>query len=202
MHLTHPLHRSEFLTTATRWQELPIGGAPEIAFAGRSNAGKSSAINALAQRANLAHASRTPGRTRHINFFRTPSGALVADLPGYGYAKVARTTQRHWQSFVARYLGERDVLVGVVLVMDARHPLTTLDRQLLDWFLPRGRPILVLLTKADKLARGERRRRLEETLRVLTRDYRGAALDAGLFSASERIGLAAAEEAIGRWLPA
>ena len=202
MHLAHPLRHSEFLTTATRWQELPVGGAPEIAFAGRSNAGKSSAINALAQHSSLAHASRTPGRTRHINFFRAPSGMLVADLPGYGYAKVARTIQRSWQSFVARYLAEREVLVGLVLVMDARHPLTALDRQLLDWFLPRRRPVLVLLTKADKLASGERRRALEEAARALAGEYRGADLHARLFSASERLGLTEAEEAIRGWLPA
>jgi GTP-binding protein len=202
MHLLHPLHHSEFLTTATRWQELPVDGAPEIAFAGRSNAGKSSVINALAQHSNLAHASRTPGRTRHINFFRTPSGALLADLPGYGYAKVARSIQRSWQSFVARYLAEREPLVGLVLVMDARHPLTALDRKLLDWFLPTGRPVLVLLTKADKLTSSERRRTLQDTGRDLARDYRGVDLDARLFSATERIGFTAAEEAIAAWLPA
>ncbi len=130
----HPLHHAEFLTTAAEWAQLPAGGAPEIAFAGRSNAGKSSAINALTQRTRLAYISKTPGRTQHINLFRLKSGALLADLPGYGYAKVPAAMRRHWQHFLAKYLAERMPLVGLLLVMDARHPLTELDRQMLGWF--------------------------------------------------------------------
>ena len=130
--MKHPLHHAQFLTTAAEWRQLPPGGVPEVAFAGRSNTGKSSAINALAQRTRLAFVSKTPGRTQHINFFRLPSGALLADLPGYGYAEVPAAMRRHWQTFLARYLAERAPLVGLVLVMDARHPLTTLDRQMLQ----------------------------------------------------------------------
>ena len=116
----HPFQSAEFLTTAADWHQLPVDGAPEVAFAGRSNAGKSSAINALAQRTRLAFVSKTPGRTQNINFFRLRSGALLADLPGYGYAEVPAAIRRHWQHFIARYLAERVPLTGLVLVMDAR----------------------------------------------------------------------------------
>ena len=204
MALKHPFHRAEFVTTAAEWQQLPTGGAPEVAFAGRSNSGKSSAINALAQRTRLAYVSRTPGRTQHINFFRAPSGALLADLPGYGYAEVPVNVRRHWQNFLARYLGERAPLVGLVLVMDARHPLTVLDRQMLDWFLPRGRPIQVLLTKADKVSAAEQRRVLGDSRRTVAKLYGadGDRVGLQLFSAARHFGLEEAENAIGAWLAA
>jgi GTP-binding protein len=198
--LKHPFHDAKFLTTAADWRQLPRGGAPEVAFAGRSNAGKSSVINALAQRSRLAYISRTPGRTQHINFFRATSGALLADLPGYGYAKVPAAVQRRWQVFLARYLAERKALVGLVLVMDARHPLTDLDRQMLDWFLPTGRPVHVLLTKADKLSPSESRRALQDACRTIARDYGAATVDAQLFSATQRLGVTDAELAINAWL--
>jgi GTP-binding protein len=198
--LKHPFHQLAFLTTAASWRELPPGDAPEVAFAGRSNAGKSSAINALAQRTRLAYVSRTPGRTQHINFFRAPSGALLADLPGYGYAAVPAPVRRHWELFVARYLGERAPLVGLVLVMDARHPFTTLDRQLLDWFLPSGRPVRILLTKADKLSPSEQRATLQDSGRVIAQDFRTGWIEVQLFSALKRIGLAEVEAALGGWL--
>jgi GTP-binding protein len=200
--LTHPFHHAEFVTTAAEWRQLPTGGAPEVAFAGRSNSGKSSAINALAQRTRLAYVSRTPGRTQHINFFRAPSGALLADLPGYGYAEVPVGVRRHWQSFLARYLAERAPLVGLVLVMDARHPLTALDRQMLDWFLPTGRPVQVLLTKADKLSAADRRRVLDDSRRTVAKLYGadGDGIGLQLFSATRRVGLPEAENAIGAWL--
>jgi GTP-binding protein len=197
--LKHPFLHAEFLTTAADWQQLPRGGAPEVAFAGRSNAGKSSAINALAQRSRLAYVSRTPGRTQHINFFRAPSGALLADLPGYGYAKVPEKVRRRWQVLLARYLSERAPLVGLVLIVDARHPLTVLDRQMLSWFLPTGRPIRILLTKADKLSTAERHRALQDTRRAIAQDYGVGAVDAQLFSATERFGVTEAEAAIGGW---
>jgi GTP-binding protein len=130
----------------------PAGGPPEVAFAGRSNAGKSSAINALANRTRLAYTSKTPGRTQQINLFRLRSGALLADLPGYGYAAVPRQLKRHWQAFLTHYLATRQSLVGLVLVVDARHGLAEADRSLLGAFVPSGRPVLVLATKMDKLA--------------------------------------------------
>jgi GTP-binding protein len=198
--LKHPFHDAKFLTTAADWRQLPPGDAPEVAFAGRSNAGKSSVINALAQRSRLAYISRTPGRTQHINFFRAPSGALLADLPGYGYAKVPAAVQRRWQVFLARYLAERNTLVGLVLVMDARHPLTELDRQMLDWFLPTGRPVRILLTKADKLSPTERRRTLQDACRAIARDYGAAMVGTQLFSATQPLGVTDAETAISAWL--
>ena len=144
-----------------------------MAFAGRSNAGKSSAINALAQRTRLAFVSKTPGRTQNINFFRLRSGALLADLPGYGYAEVPAAMRRHWQQFIARYLAERVPLTGLVLVMDARRAMTDLDRQMLDWFLPSLRPTHILLTKADKFTVAEQRRILAGVQRELAQDYGG-----------------------------
>jgi GTP-binding protein len=198
--LKHPFQQAEFLTTAASWHQLPDGGAPEVAFAGRSNAGKSSAINALAQRSRLAYVSRTPGRTQHINFFRAPSGILLADLPGYGYASVPEKIRRDWEAFVARYLSARTVLVGLVLAMDARHPLTMLDRQLLSWFLPSGRPVLILLTKADKLTPAEQRRTLQEARRAIACDYAAGWIESQLFSATKRLGLAQAETMLNAWL--
>ena len=199
---THPFHRAEFLTTAAEWRQLPRGGALEIAFAGRSNSGKSSALNALAQRKRLAYVSRTPGRTQHINFFRLPSGALLADLPGYGYAAVAGAMQRHWRAFLARYLAERETLAGLVLVMDARHPLTALDQQMLGWFLPTERPVHVLLTKSDKLSSAEQRRALRDVRDLIARTFARDASRIGLqlFSAAEPSGVVEAENAIGAWL--
>jgi GTP-binding protein len=198
----HILHQAQFETTAAEWRQLPRDGAPEIAFAGRSNSGKSSAINALAERKRLAYVSRTPGRTQHINFFRLPSGALLADLPGYGYAAVPGAMQRHWRTFLARYLAERSTLVGMVLVMDARHPLTGLDRQMLGWFLPSGRPVHALLTKADKLSSAEQRRTLQAATAAVERELGPMApcVSIQLFSAEKRIGIDAAEKAIGAWL--
>ena len=198
--MKHPFHQATFLTTAAQWRQLPAGGALEVAFAGRSNAGKSSVINVLAQRSRLAYVSRTPGRTQHINFFRAPSGALLADLPGYGYAKVPAAVQRRWQILLTRYLAEREPLVGLVLVMDARHPLTDLDRRMLDWFLPTGRPVHVLLTKADKLPAGERRRVLQDASHAFAMGYGTAKIGAQLFSATERLGVADAEAEINAWI--
>lgn len=200
--LTHPFRNAVFLTTAADWHQLPVDGAPEVAFAGRSNAGKSSAINALAQRTRLAFVSKTPGRTQNINFFRLSSGALLADLPGYGYAEVPVAVRRHWQTFIARYLAERGPLAGLVLVMDARRPMTDLDRQMLDWFLPSLRPTHILLTKADKFGVAEQRRILGGARRELAREYAAHAdrISVQLFSATKKVGVAEAEQAVGAWL--
>ena len=127
----HPLQQAEFVAGVANDEQLPPPTSPEIAFAGRSNAGKSSAINALANRTRLAFTSKTPGRTQQINFFRLRGGAFVADLPGYGYAAVPQPLKRHWQSFLARYLATRQSLVGLVLVVDARHGIDELDVALL-----------------------------------------------------------------------
>src|SRR5690606_2426147 len=148
-------------------RELPAAGAPEIAFAGRSNAGKSSAINTLAGRRRLAFVSKTPGRTQLINFFSLGTGGFLVDLPGYGYAGVPGEVRDHWRLLVGTYIAERSALAGVVVVMDARHPLALLDRTLLAWLREAGRPAHVLLTKSDKLSRQAAQRTLAQVRKEL-----------------------------------
>jgi GTP-binding protein len=197
----HPLQQAEFFLTAASDEQLPPPGPPEIAFAGRSNAGKSSAINALANRTRLAFTSKTPGRTQQINFFRLRSGALLADLPGYGYAAVPLKLKRHWQDFLARYVATRQSLVGLVLVVDARHGLADLDLGLLDGFLPSGRPALILATKMDKLAAQGQRRARDAIVRAVAEAFPVHAERVTVvgFSATRRIGIEAAEALIGSW---
>jgi GTP-binding protein len=200
--LAHPIHQAEFLLTVANDEQLPAPGPPEIAFAGRSNAGKSSAINALANRSRLAFTSKTPGRTQQINFFRLRSGALLADLPGYGYAAVPKALKRHWQDFLARYVAVRQSLVGLVLIVDARHGLSDLDRTLLSGYLTSGRPVLVLATKIDKLAASAQRaatRAIERDL-VAAFPLQSAQVAVVGFSATRRIGIEEAEARLAAWL--
>ena len=200
--MKHPVQHAEFLLTVANDEQLPPPGPPEIAFAGRSNAGKSSAINALANRSRLAFTSKTPGRTQQINFFRMRNGALLADLPGYGYAAVPQDLKRHWQEFLARYLATRQSLVGLTLVVDARHGLAELDRRLLAAYLTSGRPVLLLATKMDKFAAGAQR----EASRAIERDVAAAfpvhAAQVAVvpFSATRRIGIETAEAILADWL--
>jgi len=200
----HPVQQAEFMLSAASDAQLPPPEAPEIAFAGRSNAGKSSAINALANRARLAFTSKMPGRTQQINFFRLRSGALLADLPGYGYAAVPRELKLHWQEFLARYLATRQSLVGLVLVVDARHGLSDLDRGLLAGYLTSGRPVLLLATKMDKFAASAQR----EARRAIEQDVAAAfpvhATQVTIvpFSATRRIGIDTAEGLLSEWLGA
>lgn len=147
---------SEFLTSADRLETCPRDDVPEVAFAGRSNAGKSSTLNRLTGRRQLARVSKTPGRTQLINLFTVNEGGRLVDLPGYGYARAAKSRQQAWGRAVDEYLNRRSNLVCVVLVMDARHPLKPFDGQMIDWCAGRSMPLLVLLNKADKLKRGER----------------------------------------------
>ncbi len=198
------LRGAAFLIAAAALEQLPPPGPPEVAFAGRSNAGKSSAINALAGRNRLAFASRTPGRTQQIVLFGLPSGAIVADLPGYGYAAVPKSVKRSWQQVLATYVATRPTLVGLVLVVDARHGLKPMDRALLDGYLPSGRPVLVLATKSDKLSRTEAARSSAAIRRELVERFgeRGAAVEVITFSASARTGLAEADAVLARWLAA
>jgi GTP-binding protein len=161
------LHTARFLTTAAQLDQLPPLEVPEIAFVGRSNAGKSTAINTLTQQGQLAFASRRPGRTQHINLFalgrQGATDAVLADLPGYGYAAVPRADKERWQRVMAQYLVERSNLAAVVVLADPRHGLTQLDQILLDLIAPRlqhGLALLVLLTKADKLTRSEQAKAL------------------------------------------
>ena len=151
---------SEFLMSADRLEGCPRDDIPEVAFAGRSNAGKSSTLNRIAGRRQLARVSKTPGRTQLINFFSVSGGGRLVDLPGYGYARAAKSRQAAWGRAVDDYLNRRVNLVGVVLVMDARHPLKPFDEDMIDWCGNRSMPLLVLLNKADKLKRGQRAKAL------------------------------------------
>ena len=146
-----PFSDATFLASSASCADMPAPGPPEIAFAGRSNVGKSSAINALLGRRRLAFTSKTPGRTQTINFFSLGEAARLVDLPGYGFARVPKAMRAQWQALVGGYIGSRSTLAGVVVIMDARHPLTPLDEQLLQFL--GDVPLLVLLSKADKLTR-------------------------------------------------
>ncbi len=198
----HPLVGAQFVIAAAAPAQLPVPSVPEIAFAGRSNSGKSSAINALAGRTRLAFASRTPGRTQQIVFFQLRSGALVADLPGYGYAAVAKAIKKTWQTFLWDYITTRSTLAGLVLIVDARHGLKALDIELLSGFLPSGRPVLVLATKADKLNRAERTAAVAGIVRELAETFpvHGPAVGVVLFSATERLGVETAETILQAWV--
>jgi GTP-binding protein len=186
-----------FVLSAHHLRDLPPPQGREIAFAGRSNAGKSSAINALAGRRRLAFVSKTPGRTQQINFFRL-NGAFLVDLPGYGYAKVPQAIRAHWAKVLPAYLSERPSLHGLVLIMDARHPMTDLDRAMLEWFEPTGRPAHVLLSKSDKLARGEAKRTLAaiaKQLHAIAPNY-----SAQLFSSLSLAGVPEARAVLSGWI--
>ncbi len=199
----HPIQGATFVIGAARPEQLPAPGVPEIAFAGRSNAGKSSAINALANRTRLAFSSRTPGRTQQINLFVLRNGTLVADLPGYGYAAVAKDIKRGWQDFLWHYVSTRPTLAALVLVVDARHGLKPTDLDLLRGFVPSGRPVLILATKADKLgttAQREARSGIEAQIRA-TFPLGAHNVAVQLFSAATRQGVPEAETMIAGWLP-
>src|SRR4051812_5182085 len=162
-----PFNGATFVMSVHDPDTLPPPGLPELAFAGRSNAGKSSAINALAGRRRLAFVSKTPGRTQLINFFTLGREGFLVDLPGYGYAGVPGAVREHWKHLVGTYVSTRPSLAAVVVVMDVRHPLTPLDRTLLDWLKEAGRHAHILLTKADKLSRQAQQRTLATVRRTL-----------------------------------
>lgn len=177
---------------------LPADSLPEVAFIGRSNAGKSSALNTLAGRRRLAFVSKTPGRTQLINFFAIDEDAFLVDLPGYGYAGVPLEVRRHWDTLVGEYIFHRRALAGVVIVMDSRHPLTPQDRRLLDWLAPSGRLVHVLLSKSDKLSAQAGQRTLAQARKDLAQVYPGAT--AQLFSSLKRTGTAEAQACIEAWV--
>ena len=184
--------QATFVASAGNPGEFPLAGPPEIAFLGRSNVGKSSAINALTGRRRLAFASKTPGRTQTVNFYDLGDAGRLVDLPGYGYARVPKSERAKWERLVSGYLRERDTLAGVVVVMDARHPLTPLDARLLEWLAPFRLPVLALLTKADKLSRADRAAALAQTRRAVPETM--------LFSSHSREGLDEARERLAQWL--
>ena len=201
-------HTARFLTTASQLDQLPVSELPEIAFVGRSNAGKSTAINRLTQQSRLAFASKTPGRTQHINLFelgpKSAPNALFADLPGYGYAAVARGAKLRWQQVMADYLEVRRSLSGIVMMVDARLGFTDLDRQLLDFVAPRvgngSVRLLVLLTKVDKLNRSDAAAALAAAQVQLAAVSTDAA-DVGLclFSALKKTGVGDAAQVLHDW---
>ena len=210
------LWQARFFTTVNQLRDLPNTVVPEIAFAGRSNAGKSTAINILTNQKGLAFASKTPGRTQHINYFSIGGAhvgqhrkdptivdeirALLVDLPGYGYAEVSGTAKLHWQKLLGDYVQRREQLAALVLIMDARRPFTDLDTQMLEWFAPTGKPIHCILTKADKLNRNEQANVLREAKGVLEsyvdEDGEGFPFTVQLFSALKRIGIDEADAKI------
>lgn len=188
---------AQFYISAHDLRDLPLPSGMEVAFAGRSNSGKSSAINTLANRTRLAFVSKTPGRTQLINFFGLGGERYLVDLPGYGYAAVPEKVRLHWRTVLSTYLQTRSSLRGLVLIMDVRHPLTDLDRQMLAWFQPTGKPVHVLLTKSDKLNRQQALATLRAVGKELADIYPGAS--AQLFSSSKHQGMQEAERAIGHW---
>ncbi len=185
-----------FITSAATHSQFLEDTGAEVAFAGRSNAGKSSAINAIAGRTGLARTSRTPGRTQLINFFEWNAHQRLVDLPGYGYAKVPQRVRAGWLELMQTYFNERESLVGLVLIVDSRRGLKEEDAVLLEWMLARDRSAHVLLSKADQLNRSDAQRVLRET-RAACED---TAITAQLFSAREHIGIDTAREVVDTWL--
>jgi GTP-binding protein len=189
---------AHFIASAHDSRELPADVGVEIAFAGRSNAGKSSAINAITHRNRLAFVSKTPGRTQTINFFACGVNRRLVDLPGYGYAAVPQSERAYWGMLVSTYLAQRRSLRGLVLIADARRGLGVLDEQLLKWFAPSRQPVLVLLTKSDKLKREAAANALKRTQALLNSRYPAATTQ--LFSAVSGTGLHVAQGLLHAWL--
>ncbi|MGB0712748.1 MAG: ribosome biogenesis GTP-binding protein YihA/YsxC [Gammaproteobacteria bacterium] len=195
----NPLYRkAEYVTSAVQLRHLPPDEGLEVAFAGRSNAGKSSAINTLCGINGLARVSKQPGRTQAINYFGLDEQRSLVDLPGYGYAKVPQAMKKQWQQTMGRYLETRQALRGLVLLMDVRHALTEYDQQMLSWAAPRGLPVHCLLTKADKLKRGAAQNTLLGVRRALDEANTGASVQ--LFSSLKRTGVEEALKVLDRWL--
>ncbi|MDY4283504.1 MULTISPECIES: ribosome biogenesis GTP-binding protein YihA/YsxC [unclassified Xanthomonas] len=193
------LERAHYLLSAHNARQLPDDGGWEVAFAGRSNAGKSSALNALTRQNALARVSKTPGRTQQLVFFQVQPERYLVDLPGYGYAKVPQELQAHWQKFIDTYFRTREALRGLVVVMDIRHPLKDYDRQMLGYAAQRGLPAHALLTKADKLGRGQQGQVLQQVRKELTSAF-GDTVSVQAFSGESRQGVDEARGIVGRWL--
>lgn len=187
-----------FIASAGTPDQFPPEGVPEAAFLGRSNVGKSSAINALTGRKRLAFWSKAPGRTQTVNFYDLGGTARLVDLPGYGYARVPAAVRAGWDRLVGGYLSERRSLAGVIVLMDARHPVTPQDQRLLDWLRPLQVERLVLLTKSDKLSRSASRAALKDVSHALA----AGPGDALLFSSTTGAGVEEARERLARWLRA
>ncbi len=191
-------HRAHFLTSAARLSQTPQDDGLEVAFVGRSNAGKSSAINTLCQQKALARTSKTPGRTQLLNFFALDERRRLVDLPGYGYAKASNALKRQWQDTLADYLEQRNSLCGLILLMDVRHPLKKFDQQILEWSVPIGLSVHILLTKADKLKRGPASKSLLGVRKGV--EPLGKHVSVQLFSALKHQGIDQAHTILDQWL--
>lgn len=194
---------AHFLLSAPSLKECPPEEGAEVAFAGRSNAGKSSAINALTGNKKLARTSKTPGRTQLINFFQisgTETPARLVDLPGYGYAKVAQSVQRAWQQNLSDYLHQRQSLGGLILLMDIRHPLQDYDTRMINWAVEASMPVHILLTKSDKLKRGAAKNTLFALLKHLGEAGVSDLVSAQTFSALKGEGMEQLEGVLKQWL--
>lgn len=187
----------QFETSAATLADCPLSSIKEVAFAGRSNAGKSSAINAITGHSRLARTSKTPGRTQLINFFAIGDSRYLVDLPGYGYAKVPLAVKHKWQQELERYLRQRDALVGLILLSDIRHPMMEFDQMMVDWAQQCDLPIHVLLTKSDKLKRGAAQNTLLGVKKQL-KDYNNASVQ--LFSSVSNTGIDLARDKLASWL--
>ena len=189
---------AQFFTTVNHLKDLPNTPA-EIAFVGRSNAGKSSAINTLCSHVRLAYVSKTPGRTQHINFFELANGNFMVDLPGYGYAQVPEAIRAHWVQLLGDYLQTRPSLLGLVLIMDIRHPLKPLDIQMLDFFAQTERPVHILLSKADKLSKNEQIKTLSSVKKALKPFAERQVVTVQLFSSLKKQGIEEVEHVVQSW---
>jgi GTP-binding protein len=191
-------HQAKFLVSAAKLSQCPVDTGMEVAFAGRSNAGKSSALNALCQQKSLARTSKTPGRTQLLNFFSIDEQRRLVDLPGYGFAKVSEQVKQQWQKAMADYLENRQSLNGVILLVDVRHPMKDFDRQMLEWSNHIVLPVHILLTKADKLKRGAAAKSLQQVRNEIGQI--GSRASVQLFSALNRQGIDEAHEVLDGWL--
>lgn len=192
---------AKFFTTVNHLKDLPDTPA-EIAFVGRSNAGKSSAINTLTNHVRLAYVSKTPGRTQHINFFELENGNFMVDLPGYGYAQVPEAIRAHWVKLLGDYLQQRRQLIGLILIMDSRHPLKALDIQMLDFFHITGRPVHILLSKADKLSKNDQIKTLAAVKKSLKPYTDRQKISVQLFSSLKKQGMDEVNQVVGSWFDA
>jgi GTP-binding protein len=190
-------NQATFVVSAANLAACPPDSRAEVAFAGRSNAGKSSAINAITGQSRLARISKTPGRTQLINFFSLPQERYLVDLPGYGFAKVPLSVKKKWQDELEKYLRRRQALCGLILLSDIRHPLKEFDRQMIDWALQSELPLHLLLTKADKLKRGA----AQNTLLAVQKELKAhSSVSVQLFSSLKNEGVDAARNQLSTWL--
>lgn len=196
--MTIDFRQAVFLTSVPKADLAPPDAGAEIAFAGRSNAGKSSALNTITEQRSLARTSKTPGRTQQINFFALGENRRLVDLPGFGYAKVPQVLKQRWQRNLSEYLHIRQSLRGLILLMDCRHPLTDYDQQILTWCADVGLPAHVLLTKSDKLKRGPAGDKLLAVRRRLPEFHPDASVQ--LFSALKKAGVDEARRVLSDWL--